>query len=888
MILLAIVLFGVTTVLPIYLLITVLALKKRVKVLESGAVAPEQVRQSLPQETREAEDRKLATIPWPKPVEREATAPAGQVETTTSTKLHPPRNFVFTNGFGARISDWLQANWFYAVATVSFALAGVFLVQYGIEKGLLTPAMRVLAAMLLGVALIAAGEVVRRRYSDEDGDFQYLPSAFSGAGLVSLFAGILAARLMYDLVGPQIAFVGLAITAVAAIVLGWYYGPLLAIVGVFGALVTPFLIGGDPTAAGMLQFYFAIVAIVALLIDSVKRWAWLTSLGLIGAYSAATLLYLETGESLNFSAFALLTAAAAIILPERHLIPRHSGIMMSEVNTLPVEGKKGTHWPEFPTRVAVGAFLASTLIALLVYANRPGNFTESLLVLALLFIGAALWAKQAGALGDLPLIPLLPVIGVIMVEGIVNGPVKWNWLSAIMRPELDYPPATVAILLGGATLTGLVLAWRSWKGGAYPRFYAAVSAGFAPVVALVLALSWEPAHVLGRANWALYLAPLAIAMTVLAERFARKDGADRLRVSLFALSAISMVSFMLVVLLGNYALTVSLAVMVLAAAWLGRRFDLPLMDRYMQAGAIVIGWRLVLDPGLDWAFTAPFWPFAGTYLAVILLLYAAQKTQRDDAGSGVTGVMESAVWSLATVFIFAVVIRYFRNHGDEAIHLTYATEGLVWLVSAAIQFYRLKSGGVLTRLRAVLSGVYGTLGLLWLGVAVFPFSPLGADGGLVAGPFVFDTLLLAYGAPALLSGFVALKFEHLDRLLRRSLGFGSAALAALYVGLEIRRWWQGNDLSASGVLDGEQYSYTIAMLLLAVLLLILAYVRQSPFLRKLALITVGVTVVKVYLVDMSSLAGLLRALSFFVLAVVAAGLALLNRVLRRNEAVKTP
>ena len=50
---------------------------------------------------------------------------------------------------------WLRENWAYAVAALSLALAGVFFVQYGIEKGLLPPPMRVLAG--LGFVAVFAG-----------------------------------------------------------------------------------------------------------------------------------------------------------------------------------------------------------------------------------------------------------------------------------------------------------------------------------------------------------------------------------------------------------------------------------------------------------------------------------------------------------------------------------------------------------------------------------------------------------------------------------------------------------------------------------------------------------------------------------------------------------
>jgi len=101
---------------------------------------------------------------------------------------------VFNERNRAALRVWLADNWVLAVAAVSLALAGVFMVQYGVENGLLTRFWRVMGALGLGAALIAGGEVIRRRASDAEGATRHLPSTLSGAGLFSLFAGVLVFR----------------------------------------------------------------------------------------------------------------------------------------------------------------------------------------------------------------------------------------------------------------------------------------------------------------------------------------------------------------------------------------------------------------------------------------------------------------------------------------------------------------------------------------------------------------------------------------------------------------------------------------------------------------------------------------------------------------------
>ncbi|MEZ5754964.1 MAG: DUF2339 domain-containing protein [Paracoccaceae bacterium] len=193
----------------------------------------------------------------PPEVVASAVPDAGAVEAGVvgATPDLPPRPAVPRRpGLIARFAGWLQENWVYAVSGLSLALAGVFLVQYGMERGFLPPAVRVLAGIAFGLALITAGERVRRRFGDDEASSTaYLPSVFSGAGLVSVFAAVLAARQMYGLIGAEVTFAALVATAGGAILLGWFHGPLLVALGLVGATLSPFVVGGSSDSVDWLQ-----------------------------------------------------------------------------------------------------------------------------------------------------------------------------------------------------------------------------------------------------------------------------------------------------------------------------------------------------------------------------------------------------------------------------------------------------------------------------------------------------------------------------------------------------------------------------------------------------------------------------------------------------------
>ncbi len=878
---------AVAFVLPIFLLFRTQNMKNQIAALErrvEGLSGAPEVQAAPKPDVHQ---------PWAPPEQKTAPpAVAAKVQdepkqvSPVSTPKPPRKAFVFKPGFGEKIVAWMQKNWFFAVAAASLALAGVFLVQYGVESGLLSPARRVMAAIFLGVVLVGAGEFVRRKLgNDEDGSFALLPSVFAGAGLVALFAGVLSGRMMYGLIGPEMAFIGLGLTGALAVVLGWFYGPLLAIVGVFGALAAPFLVGGESESSQFLQFYFAGIAAVALTIDTIKRWAWLSALGLIGAYLASWVLYIANGFELYFIAFALITVVLAVTIPMRSLVPTHSGPRVFNLDWR--KGAKGDvnerEHSEFPTRLAVGAIITSSVFIGMVYIFELSTFWLTLGAITVLLIGTIAWLEKAVALREMAYLPGVIGLGIIWFEATNMGYIYNAWQADVRRPELDFASPIMAVLLLGGLGVSLAFAWRSARNRQLRLVDAGIAALYAPIVAVIAEVTWAPSYVLGSGNWALYLSVIAIAMTVLAERFSRKDGADRLRTAMFALSAISMLSFVLIVMLGSFALTLALAVMVVAAAWMGAKFDLPLFDRYMQVGVVIATWRLILDPGIFWAFDAALWKFSVAFLGVIGLLIAAYFLKRKGAIAGLTVMLESAIWSLGGAFLTILLIRYFREFDVRSEFIEISLIGLIWLISSANQLYRLRGGTELRRTRIVLASGYGIAGLGSLALALFAVNPLFDWTATVSGPYVIDSLAAAYLLPALLLAAVALRFTHLPLLLRKILGVTSAALAAFYVGAEIRRWWQGDTLSVDGVLDGELYSYTVAMMLAAAALLVLAFMRQSATLRRLALVAVGLTVAKVYLIDMSGLDGLLRVVSFLIFGLVLIAMAWVNRILQKNE-----
>ena len=123
----------------------------------------------------------------------------------------------------------------------------------------------------------------------------------------------------------------------------------------------------------------------------------------------------------------------------------------------------------------------------------------------------------------------------------------------------------------------------------------------------------------------------------------------------------------------------------------------------------------------------------------------------------------------------------------------------------------------------------------------------------------------------------ALRMPGLGPWVRRAGIAVGAALAALYVGLEIRRFWRGDWLGGPGVSQPELYSYTIVLMLLGAGLLYQAIAARNATLRRIAMAVIALVIAKVFLIDASGLTGLTRVASFLGLGMSLAGLAWLNR-----------
>ena len=867
----------------IYLLVTQSGLRRRIAALETDIARLMAAPSATPPEATQAErDTAKAPAQPPKRAQNEdktaAAEPAAarvvaarKAAETPSVPRGPNR---------AQIAfSWLATIWFYAVSALSLALAGLFLVQYGVENDLFPPKARVLAALGFGGALIGAGEVIRRRYGDgADSATAYIPSVFSGAGLVSLFGAVAAARLLYDLIGVEVAFAGMASVGLLGVALGWLHGPLLTTVGVVGAFVAPLLVGCTVPAINWLYLFFGIVTAVGLAVDTLRRWAWVSALSVAFGFGMGwlTLQGGWTGLTVGFQVFVIGVAFLAILIPARSIWPDHDGLLVTGWVMQPSGPRPG-----FPTALACAAVAAATFGLIWTSGIGADSFWPGVTGLVVLAVALTLWSLSAPALQDTAVLPALGLIGVVALEGQLGGPVLRAFEAAYAESaEADFPMA-VTLIWGLGLGLSVVAAARAMRPG-FGVLWALGAAVLAPAIAIALEVTWQPAEVIGAYAWALHAMVMAGVMVACALQFGRVDGPNKTRASLFVLSAMASISFGLVLILSSAALTVALAITVLVAALLDRRFDLPLMQLAVTVGIIAVGARLIADPGLPWALEAPVWEILLAYGGALAAFVAALWALSGKARVSASVMLDTAAWSTGGTLVSLLLFRALEQMTGTDNNFTHWAMGLyatIWFGLMTAQLLRLKGlGGLMGIVRAALAAVFGLIGSGALALGLTLLSPLLTGwGGDVAGPALLNTLLVAYLLPAVVLGLAAWRVRY--RLLRLVLIGAAVALSAFWAFAALRHLWQGAqgmELS-KGFLQPELYSYTVALLVVGAALFYQSLARSATMLRRAGLAVIGLAVAKVFLIDISGLEGLTRVLSLVVLGLSLAALAWLNR-----------
>ena len=823
-----------------------------------------------------------AAGPTPPPIipDVESVAPVAPSETSEQAAggapAPPPPLPQPDRGF----EETIGTRWVVWIGGLTLALGGFFMVRYSIEAGLLGPGVRTMLGGLFALALLLAGEWTRRKESIsaiEALPIANIPAILTAAGTAVAFATVYAAYALYGFLVPATAFVLLGLVALGTLAAALLHGPALAGLGVVGAFVTPILVSSGQPDFWALYIYLGIVTAAAFGLARVRLWRWL-AVTTIAFALLWTFPCLQCGPSMvgphafhvlaGFILAALLVVCGFMFGPpaDEQVEPISSGSLAAYLLGATLIVLNSFHADT--AMIVFGLLVAGSLIV----AWRSDAAAGAVGAAAgLVFIVFAEWAIRANP--DMLVLPGGPLQGI--GPNATDGSVSLHLISA-------------AIFAAGFGVAGFLAQGRV-AGPIIPVIWSA-AAVFTPL-ALLVALYARIAHLDRSIPFAILAVMLAAACAAATEILSKRDDRPGLQASiaLFATGTLAALALALTFALEKGWLTIALALMSAGTAWISTQRPIPFLRALaaILAGIVVlrigyepriVGQAVGTTPIFNWLLWGYGIPAASFWAGSVLL-----RRGGDDAP---LRTVESAA-ILFTVLLAFMEIRHAVNNGDvyrQSAGLTeVALQVCVTLAMAiGLERLRIRTGSVIHNAGAILltafAGLATVFGLLLLENPMLRWIDVGG--------IVINLLLLGYALPAVLA--LLLSYAAAGRrpvAYANTIAAGALVLALAYVTFEIRRIYHGPAISVGPTTGAEQYTYSIAYLAFGVVLLGIGILFNSQRARLASAVVIGLTILKAFVIDMSTLTGVYRALSFMCLGLVLVAIGwLYQRILFRRQA----
>ena len=738
------------------------------------------------------------------------TAPIEQSRTPVDSRRNEaavfsePPDFEFPEEMPNPVFEHLKSHWMIWLGGICVGLAGVFLVRYSIEQGLLGPTARIVVGIATGIVLHMAALWLQRRHGAQPAF-----AALAGGASLILYAVLLAAMQLYTLISPGMTFVLLAGVSLLTMLLSLRHGPILAMLGLLGGYVVPLLVStGSSNIGGALVYSLVITASALLLMRYVFRpWLWIGMLVGAMAWWALSMLAMDADTVRGPYLAALVWLILA--LPALDLLLRRT--------------ESGTTAPWSIARLRIGGSL-STLDLMPALGLIAVAHSLSIAGTGLLPASALFW----GPLTLLVLIAAARRDGLIWLPWLNLGLqlIAWLWVAGEESRWSSWPVQFAEerqrdFLQYAGWMAGLHVVVSAWQIRCR-RNVAVWSSLLCLSPLLWLAICWLLTDASAFTwRWSLATVTLGLIYGGFAGRQLFADRRDGLTVWLI-LGAHAAYALAATMMFEQAGLTLVLATLIVSLALMIHRFSLPGLDYVLKGVIGLVVMRLTVNPWLiDYPVTSHWslWSYGG---ATACCAFAAWRLRGHIT---LSRWLELATLHLLVLTIWAEV-RYWLYDGDLFVARYGFTEAVinVNLLIALALIYHWRSGisTRLSRVYALGANVLLGLSLVNYGLLLTLFNPWW-NTNLVGSAPLWNLLLPGYGLPV--AGFLLIA-RFFPALHRRVVGPLAAIAAFVFVNLEIRHLWNGGFPDTGFTSDGELYTYSIVWLLIAVVVMLLARSRE--------------------------------------------------------------
>lgn len=784
----------------------------------------------------------------------------------SSHPSRPPTLVSYFEKHQQKLVNAIKGNGLLWLGGLVLAVGGIFLANYAIESGFVSAELRVILGGVFGVALVVASEFLARhrvRFSI------YSPAvcaALASGGVVTCYAMTLVAFNYYGFLSPFIAFSILTLIAMGAVSLSLRFGPLLAFVGILGAFAIPALVNTGANNIPLLLAFVSLVSLSGVWVAQKVSAVWLWRVSFLGHFlwALAGLSSTEAGHFvawLCFSVFSTYLFALVRPLGWSLLATQYQGMSLRGLLTQ-------------RQQLATISLVLIVIHGFLIQHGSNDKIWISAFTLAALLLIAPIrhsafdmWPALMLVTGLTHFAMLRPAEGPVELSFILSGKYLFSQLLA------------VGLCVYGGVLARIHNTYNTSR----PAFwlYMVVS----PVALYGVSYALAPSKVTDELYgiWALELALIALISAVVTMRV--NPQIEKLSFSVLANACLTLCFTMV---LDAAILSLALAIQVAMVSIQSAKYRVALPDWLFKALLIAVLVRLTGAPWLaDYADEHVFsihWT-AVVYPVVFLSLWLARKYNPSPT---LKVWLEGALLHVAALFTTTEPSYWLTGAYPELFLASYTEKvflALGWVALAVTYWHRACVAQQLAKL-------YRVAGFILM-VGAFC---LHLDISVLHNPFVFpqntggnavlNYMALQWFAPALLLSMLWLppwfrvlpsRAPQVQALISAQFLKGIKVIVGLFLVLYINSiirglFHQGHVELSLGIGQAEQYTYSVVWLILATLTIFLGQYMHKDRAVKLGFGLLTVVLLKAFIIDMSSLEGLYRALSFIGLGLSLVGI----------------